>query len=422
MNDEVMLYIQAQRNAGVPDDVTARAMQSAGWQEVDIARAFAQANITPKSVIPPVQNLQPQSSSHLGLVFLIVIILFIFASGGAYYYFFVMNAPRENTIEDMNGPDTASPSKPFSDASILLPQETGLRETGFASLFSTFATTSLSQADRQFLDQYAQDLSAAPLTQAKKIISNAKPLLDAFDKSAEFDVYDCDSAKGCAPEILTLTARLVILRSYVYEKSKDSVRAIQDVRDLADFGAKISSASHPTPELLLAGWYAQKSAYTRISKLNAVSSAKITYTNDEVAVTLAGMRKSLTYIYKNTYTMWAQAIDYVAGRGMLPSHLSAQEAARVESYKTMINQYSFDPTATKKLFYDSVTAEISATALSCASNPTASYRKTDLNTDMSNTEVVNYLGKKWYETSYKNAFSLRESLCGVEKALTDLRE
>lgn len=114
-------------------------------------------------------------------------------------------------------------------------------------------------------------------------------------------------------------------------------------------------------------------------------------------------------------------IDYIVSPNNKPTKtLSTDDENFVNQIRqeAAASSTAWNPTETKKYFYDSYKIAISNVDLACGVDPVNSKMKFDLSLENSQTE--NYIGKTIYSSSYPTLDSSNKKRCSIENLIQNL--
>jgi hypothetical protein len=134
------------------------------------------------------------------------------------------------------------------------------------------------------------------------------------------------------------------------------------------------------------------------------------------------LRNEQKKVFQYSYTRFSEGVDYITSPDKKPINqaTSADDESTVNDYRKAIaeNPNSWNPTETKKYFYDSYKIMISNIDLPCGANLPESKIETGFSPEDQKTE--NYIGKTMYSTTYAGLNTLNAKRCEVEMAIQNL--
>jgi len=216
---------------------------------------------------------------------------------------------------------------------------------------------------------------------------------------------------------MTYLAGVRALVSFGQNKTTDAQKTASV---LVSLGKNIT-ANADTEITLLVGWVAQKTGYSVLSIVNSKNKTPL-YSETEKNALITQLRNEHKKVFQFGYTRMAEGIDFMTSPEKRPANqaTSAEYEEYVNEYRKAIaeNPGAWNPTETKKYFYDSYKIMISNVDLPCGANLPESKIETGFNPNDQKTE--NYIGKTLYSTAYAGLNTLSTKRCEVETAIQNL--
>jgi hypothetical protein len=371
-----------------------------------------QGPTVPEYMVPPLPINSSRKNRVWIIIFLIIIIAFVV---GAWYYFSV-NTTSTTPIKEQTNPITFDDS----DLKISYAATSSVSENS-APAFGAINSKSVTSADIDSLTKYIASSTAKnlpPITQANKIISAYPALLKAFDENAT-KPYLCNIGKGenCPLNSTRNMSYLAGVKSLVLFEQNKIAEAQKNASNLVALGKNIT-ANADADITLLVGWVVQKIGYSVSSILNSNSKTPTLSETDKNTL-ITQLHNEQKKVFKYAYTRVVELIDYISSSDKKPvtQVVSADDESILAEYRKAIaeNPNSWNPTETKKYFYDSYKIMISNVEIPCGAAIPESRIETGFNPEDKTSE--NYMGKKIYSTSYAGVNSLNVKRCEVETAI-----
>lgn len=372
-----------------------------------------QGTIVQDQIVQP----SPKNPILKTVIFVIAILLVILIAGGL--YLFSQKKTSSSSIKDSTNPIVFDDS----DLKISYAGIPSISENS-APVFRVLGPNSATPADTAILTKYiasSTPTNLPPIAQANKIISAYPALLKVFDENST-KPYQCYLGKGesCPLSIVRSMTYLAGVRALVSFEQNKIADAQKTAMNIASLGKNIT-ANADAEITLLVGWIAQKTGYSILSIINSKNKAQI-YSETEKNALITQLRNEQKKVSQYSYTRTAEGIDYINSPEKKPaSHtIPAYNESFIDEYRKAIsaNPKSWNPTETKRYFYDSYKIMIANIDLPCGANLPKSVINIGFDPKDQNTE--NYIGKTIYSTGYADLNSLSSIRCEVESAIKNL--
>lgn len=370
--------------------------------------------VTEQIVQPSPENTFQKSKTSLIVAIVIIIVLI---AGG--WYFFSQKKSSFTTIKEYRDHVT------FDDSDLKISYTiTPTVSENSAPAFNALSGNLVTSEDVNTLTKYIASSTQAnlpPIIQANKIISKYPDLLKVFNENAT-KPYQCNLGKGesCFLSAARGMTYLAGAQALVLFEQKKTADAQKTASDLISLGKNIA-ANADTDIALLVGWAAQKTGYSISSIVNSKSKTPL-FSEAEKSALITQLRNEHKKVFQYSYTRTAEGIDYITSPDKKPisQAMSSDDEAIIDQYRKAIaeNPEAWNPTETKKYFYDSYKILISNIDLPCGANLPEG--KVNINFNPEDQKTENYIGKTMYSTTFASLNTLSVKRCEVESAIQNL--
>ncbi|MES2215766.1 MAG: hypothetical protein V4481_00535 [Patescibacteria group bacterium] len=371
--------------------------------------------IAPEQVVPPAQENPPRKSKATILVILVILLLLLV--GG--WYFFSQRKISSTPVKDSVTPIVFDDS----DLKVSYPEPSLISENS-APAFSAVNSSLVTSADMTILTKYiasSTPTSIPPVTQANKILSAYPILVKTFDENAT-KPYQCNMGKGesCSLNAVRGITYLAATRALISFRQNKIADAQKTASSIVSLGKNIT-ANADAEITLLVGWITQKTGYSVLSIINSKNKTPL-FSEVEKNALITQLRNEQKKVFQYSYTRAAEGIDYITSpdKKLVNQAMSTDEEAIVNEYRKTIaeNPNAWNPTETKKYFYDSYKIMISNIDLPCGANLPES--KIEMGFNPGDQKTENYIGKTLYSSAYAGLNSLSTKRCEVEAVIKNL--
>lgn len=374
-----------------------------------------QGPVVPEQIIQPSPKNTIQKSKTSLIVTIIIVIVLI--AGG--WYFFSQKKSSFTAIKESKDFTT------FDDSDLKISYTiTPTVSENSAPAFNALSGNLVTSEDVNTLTKYIASSTTANLpsiTQANKIISKYPDLLKAFNENAT-KPYQCNLGKGesCSLNAARGMTYLAGVQALILFEQKKETDAQKTASNLISLGKNIS-ANADTDITLIAGWAAQKTGYSISSIVNSKSKTSL-FSEAEKSTLITQLRNEHKKVFRYSYTRTAEGIDYITSPGKEPTGqtIFPDDEEIIGQYRKAIaeNPEAWNPTETKKYFYDSYKILISNIDLPCGANLPEG--RVDINFNPEDQKTENYIGKTMYSTTFASLNTLSVKRCEVETAIQNL--
>ncbi len=372
-------------------------------------------------------------NSQKGFVVPLLIVIAVLVIGGGVYYF-TKKAPAsqvnniQSSIPDQSGitnTNNVSSSPISTDSDLKISYVKIPASNNSASTWNSISATAIAKSDLDFLGKYFGSYSSTnlpPLSQSTALLAKYQSLLATFDSAIQKQ-YQCsiDMGESCLLNSVRYTSQVAALRAVVSMEQKKLTDAQKEAEGVVSAGKQVTANADDVIPLLV-GWLSQKLGYGILNTIHQNQGG--TYlAADKKAQLIATLRQEHKTVLKFMYTRYAELVDYITSPSNKPADkaLASDEEDQVNTYRkeATASSNAWNPTETKKYFYDSYKIAISNVDLPCGSTPANSIIG---NFSAKNTTVQdeNYAGKKIYSTLYPSLDNLSVKRCDVENLISSL--
>ena len=349
---------------------------------------------------------------------LLVIIGVLVVGGGVYFYSQNKSVSTTAPINDVS--NNAKNSNAFYDSDLRISHASISVSNNSASAFNAVKTNLVAKADSDFLSKYFANYSAKnlpPITQSQKILTAHTDLLNIFDANANKQ-YQCSIGIGenCSLQPIRNIANLAALRSLVAFQQNKPSEAQSTALNIVTLGKNVTANADAVITLLV-GWSVQNLGYNILATVQP----KGTLSANEKANLIATLRQEHKKALRYEYTRTAEGIDYITSPANKPSAIiTSDEEETIAIYRkgATASPTAWNPTETKKYFYDSYKIALSNIDLACGVTPKTSVM--NLNFDPQNEQTENYVGKTMYSTTYASLDTMSQKRCAIENLIQNL--
>lgn len=380
-----------------------------------------QGHIVPEQMVPysPENTIRKSNTS----IIIILIIVIILIAGGWYLY-----SSSQEKLATTNTPisqvlnDTQNPIVP-SDADLRIPYVPISSSNNSAQTFNAVKTDSITKADSDFLSKYFGSFSSKnlpPVAQSQKILTTHADLLKIFDANAN-KPYQCSIAMGesCFLQPVRNIVSLAALRAVTSFQQNKSTEAQTTASNIIGLGKSITANLDDTITLLM-GWTTQKLGYSILLMVHPKNTSP-QFSDSEKTNLIATLQQEQKKSIQYGYTRSIEIIDYITSPNNKPSIVvdaDGEDLVKIYRDGIVASPSAWNPTETKKYFYDSYKIALSNIDLPCGTTPQKSTQ--DLNFDPNNQQIENFMGKTLYTTTYASLDTLSTKRCEIESLIHNL--
>lgn len=353
---------------------------------------------------------------------LLLVIIGVLVVGGGVYIYSQKKSPPTNTLTNQVSNNTQNPTT-TNDADLRISYVPISASNNSAPAFNTIKTDSIAKADLDFLSKYFSNFSSKnlpPIAQSQKILTAHGDLLKIFDANSN-KPYQCSIAMGesCFLQPVRNIANLAALRAVIsYQQNKLS-EAQTTASNIVALGKNITANLDDTITLLI-GWTAQKLGYNILSMVYPKGNSPL-FSDNEKSNLIATLRREQKKSLQYDYTRRMEMIDYITSPNNKPSIVvdaDGEETIKIYRDGIAASPTAWNPSETKKYFYDSYKIALSNIDLPCGATPQKSMQ--NLNFDPNNQQTENFVGKTLYTTTYASLDTLSTKRCEIENLIQNL--